>query len=157
MKLKKYFKYAVKIFVPPKCFNFFLQLIILIIIFPQGALKNNYRIQIDANLLRIKNRFFGFISKNRDNFVKIDIVLAIFIFLFLIFLFSTKFYTYVNELSFSLDTNYFGGVFLIFLIWTSSVMVFTTMLRFANLISRVSIYLYIFWYQFFYFFLEIVK
>ena len=105
MKLKKYFKYAVRFLFLQSVLTFFTTYYFDNYLLPQGALKNNYRIQIDANLLEDKNRFFGFIS---DNFVKIDIVLAIFIFLFLIFLFSTKFYTYVNELSFSLDTNYFG-------------------------------------------------
>ncbi len=141
MKLKKYFKYAVRFLFLQSVLTFFTTYYFDNYLLPQGALKNNYRIQIDANLLEDKNRFFGFIS---DNFVKIDIILAIFIFLFLIFLFSTKFYTYVNELSFSLDTNYFGEYFSIFLIWTSSVMVFTTMLRFANLISRGYLLIYIF-------------
>lgn len=141
MKIKTYIKYAIRFL--------FLQFILTLFttyyfdnyLLPQGALKNNYRIQIDANLLEDKNRFFSFIG---DSYVKIDIVLAIFIFLFLVFLFSTKFYTYVNELSFSLDSNYFGEYFSIFLVWTSSVMIFMTMSRFANLISRGYLLIYIF-------------
>jgi len=141
MKLKKYFKYGIRFLFLQSVLTFFTTYYFDNYLLPQGALKNNYRIQIDANLLEDKNRFLGFVS---DNFVKIDLVLAIFIFLFLIFLFSTKFYTYVNELSFSLDTNYFGEYFSIFLIWSSSVMIFTTLLRFANLISRGYLLLYIF-------------
>ncbi len=66
--------------------------------------EKSFRLQIDAYLVEDKNRFFSFLN---DEFVKIDIYLAIFIFIFLIILYSTKFYTYVNELSFSLNRNYF--------------------------------------------------
>ena len=63
MKLKNILNMC-KIFVPPKCFNFFTTYYFDNYLLPQGALKNNYRIQIDANLLEDKNRFFGFISDN---------------------------------------------------------------------------------------------
>lgn len=139
MKLKKYIKYAIR-------FLFLQSLLTYLTIFyfdkyllPQGEFKNQYRIQIDKNLLEDKNRFLSFIS---DDFIKIDIVLAIFIFTFLVVLFSTKFYTYVNELSFSLDSNYLGEYFSIYLVWTSSVMIFTTLFRFSNLISRSYLILY---------------
>ena len=56
--------------------------------------------------------------------------------MFLTFLYSTKFYTYVNELTFSLDRNYLDEYFSIYLVWTSSLMIFVTMFRFSNLISR---------------------
>src|SRR6056300_820364 len=123
MKLKKYIKYSVRFL--------FLQGILTILtiyyfdnfLLPRGELKNEYRLQIDSNLLEDKNRFLGFLS---DDFIKIDLILALFIFVFLIILFSTKFYTYVNELSFSLDSNYIGEYFSIYLIWTSSVMIFMT-------------------------------
>ena len=112
MKLKKYFKYGIRFLFLQSVLTLFTTYYFDNYLLPQGALKNNYRIQIDSNLLEDKNRFLRFVS---DDLVKIDIVLTIFIFLFLIFLFSTKFYTYVNELSFSLDTNYFGEYFSIFL------------------------------------------
>jgi lipopolysaccharide/colanic/teichoic acid biosynthesis glycosyltransferase len=139
MKLKKYIKYAIR-------FLFLQSLLTYLTIFyfdkyllPQGEFKNQYRIQIDKNLLEDKNRFLSFIS---DDLVKIDIILAIFIFIFLVVLFSTKFYTYVNELSFSLDSNYLGEYFSIYLVWTSSIMIFTTLFRFSNLISRSYLILY---------------
>ncbi|MDA7850977.1 hypothetical protein N9A50_04345, partial [Acidimicrobiaceae bacterium] len=62
-----------------------------------------FRDQIDANLAEDAERFFPWID---SSLVKLDFVLIGFIFIFLIFLYSTKFYTYVNELSFSLDRNY---------------------------------------------------
>jgi hypothetical protein len=52
-----------------------------------------FRQQIDKNLLEDAIRFFPNID---ESYVKIDIVLGLFIFIFLIFLYSTKFYTYVN-------------------------------------------------------------
>lgn len=141
MNIKKYIKYGIRFF--------FLQTVLTFItifyfdnyLLPQGEFKNQYRIQIDKNLLEDKNRFISFIS---DDFVKIDLLLSIFIFTFLIVLFSTKFYTYVNELSFSLDSNYLGEYFSIYLVWTSSVMAFMTLFRFSNLISRSYLLLYTF-------------
>ena len=92
-----------------------------------------FRNQIDANLFEDAQRFLPFLN---ENLIKIDIFIGVFIFLFLIFLYSTKFYTYVNELTFSLDRNYLDEYFSIYLVWTSSLMIFVTMFRFANLISR---------------------
>lgn len=103
--------------------------------------SNDYRLQIDANLLEDKNRFFYLLS---DEFVKIDIFIGCFIFLFLIFLYSTKFYTYVNELSFSLDRNFFDEYFSIFLTWTTSLITFLTFFRFTNLISRGYLVIFLF-------------
>ena len=141
MNFSKYLKYGIRFFFLQITLTQFTRFYFDNYLLPQGALKNEYRIRIDANLLEDKNRFLSFIS---DDFVKIDIVLALFIFFFLIFFFATKFYTYVNELSFSLDKNYFGEYFSIFLVWASSVMLFMTMFRFANLISRGYLLLYTF-------------
>ena len=90
--------------------------------------EKSFRLQIDAYLVEDKNRFFSFLN---DEFVKIDIYLAIFIFIFLIILYSTKFYTYVNELSFSLNRNYFDEYLNIYLLWTASLVLFFTMFRFV--------------------------
>ncbi len=141
MNIFKYLKYGIRFLFLQVSLTIFTTYYFDNYLLPRGALKNVYRLQIDANLLEDKNRFLGFIS---DDLVKIDILLAIFIFVFLIFLFATKFYTYVNELTFSLDSNYLGEYFSIFLVWASSVMMFMTMFRFANLISRAYLLLYIF-------------
>ena len=103
--------------------------------------SNDYRLQIDANLLEDKNRFFYLLS---DEYVKIDLFIGFFIFLFLIFLYSTRFYTYVNELSFSLDRNFFDEYFSIFLTWTTSLITFLTFFRFTNLISRGYLVIFLF-------------
>jgi len=56
-------------------------------------------------------------------------------------LYSTKFYTYVNELTFSIDNKFFGEYLNIYLLWTSFLMAFLFLFRF-NVVSR--FYLFIF-------------
>ena len=141
MDFLKYLKYGIRFLFLQVTLTLFTSYYFDTFLLPKGVLRNEYRTQIDANLIEDKNRFLGFIS---DDLVKIDYVLAIFIFVFLVFLFATKFYTYVNELSFSLDNNYLGEYFSIFLVWTTSVMIFVTMFRFSNLISRGYLLLYTF-------------
>ena len=92
-----------------------------------------FRNQIENNLFEDATRFFPSLN---ENLISLEIFLFLFIFVFLIFLYSTKFYTYVNELSFSLDRNYIDEYFSIYLTWTSSLMIFLTMFRFSNLIYR---------------------
>ena len=48
-------------------------------------------------------------------------------------MYSTNFYTYVNELSYSLNRNLIGEYFQIFLLWTSYLLVSLFVLRFNNL------------------------
>jgi hypothetical protein len=93
----------------------------------------SFAMQIDANLWEDRNRFFPFLS---EQLVTINIFLGVFVFLFLVILYSTKFYTYVNELSYSLDRSYIDEYISIYLLWTSSLFVFLTFFRVAHLISR---------------------
>ena len=58
-------------------------------------------------------------------------------------LYSTKFYTYVNELSFSLDRKYFDEFLSIYLLWTSSIFVFFYIFRFS-ILSRANLILFTF-------------
>ena len=83
----------------------------------------SFAMQIDANLWEDRNRFFPFLS---EQLVTINIFLGVFVFLFLVILYSTKFYTYVNELSYSLDRSYIDEYISIYLLWTSSLFVFLT-------------------------------
>ena len=57
------------------------------------------------------------------------------IFVFLIILYSTKFYTYVNELTFSINRNLFDEFFQIYLLWTSYLFGIFYIFRFEN-VSR---------------------
>ncbi len=94
---------------------------------------NSFRIQINNNLWEDRNRFFTFIP---ERFTEIEYFIGVFIFIFLIILYSTKFYTYVNELSYSLDRNYIDEYISIYLLWTSTFFIFITIFRVSSLISR---------------------
>lgn len=90
----------------------------------------DFKKEIYFNLLEDKNRFFPLV---KDNLISVDIVLALLIFVFLIILYSTKFYTYVNELTYSMNRNLLGEYFQIYLVWTSYILVSFFILRFNNL------------------------
>lgn len=92
--------------------------------------SEDFKREIYLNLLKDKERFFPIIN---DRFITVDGVLALLIFLFLILLYSTKFYTYVNELTYSMNRNLLGEYFQIYLVWTSYIMVSFFILRFNNL------------------------
>ena len=94
---------------------------------------NSFRLQINSNLWEDRNRFFTFLP---ERFTEIEYFLGFFIFIFLIILYSTKFYTYVNELSYSLDRNYLDEYISIYLLWTSTFFIFITIFRISSLISR---------------------
>jgi len=107
--------------------------------FCEQCVGNSFLIQINNNLWEDRNRFFSFIP---EQYINIDIFIAVFIFVFLVILYSTKFYTYVNELSFSIDRNYLDEFISIYLLWTTTFIIFLTMFRVSHLISRG--YLFIF-------------
>ena len=102
---------------------------------------NSFLLQINNNLWEDRNRFFTFVS---EDLVTIQNFLAVFIFLFLIVLYSTKFYTYVNELSFSVDRNYIDEFISIYLLWTSTLIIFLTLFRVSHLISRGNLLIFTF-------------
>ena len=92
--------------------------------------SQEFKREIYLNLLEDKERFFPLLS---DSLISVDLVLALLIFIFLLLLYSTKFYTYVNELTYSMNRNLFGEYFQIYLVWTSYLMVSFFILRFNNL------------------------
>ena len=98
----------------------------------------SFRMQIDSNLWEDRNRFFTFVP---EDYIHIDYFVGVFIFVFLIILYSTKFYTYVNELTFSLDRSYLDEFISIYLLWTSALVTFVTLFRIASLISRANLIL----------------
>ena len=113
MRIKSLLKYAVRFL--------FLQTLLtaLTIYYFDNFLiyrDSEVKYQIYLNLLEDNSRFYPFIDLS---LITVDAFLAVFIFIFLIILYSTNFYTYVNELSFSLSKNYFDEFFQIFLLWTS--------------------------------------
>ena len=93
---------------------------------------------IYQNLLEDNQRFFPLV---RYEFITVDTFLSIMIFFFLIILYSTKFYTYVNELSFSVNRNLLDEYFQIYLLWTSYLFVCFYVFRFEN-VSRGYLFLF---------------
>ena len=92
--------------------------------------SDEFKYEIYLNLLEDKDRFLPFIS---DSLITVDGVLGILIFIFLIVIYSTNFYTYVNELSYSANRNLLGEYFQIYLLWTSYILISFFILRFNNL------------------------
>ena len=83
---------------------------------------------IVRNLLEDRDRFYPFVT---NNFIKIDIFLITFVFLFLIALYASKFYSIVNELSFTVDKGLFDEFVPIFLLWSASLLSFIQIFRFT--------------------------
>ena len=92
-----------------------------------GSYLEGYDI-ILRNLLEDRFRFYEFIPYN---FIKIDIYLALFIFIFLIALYSSNFYSYVNDLTLTVNKGFFDEYLPIYLIWTASFLSFLQIFRFT--------------------------
>ena len=107
MKLSSVIKYAVRFI--------FLQVFLSafsIYFFDNFLIKNvQTKNLIFENLIEDINRFVPFIN---SPFVTVDTFIVLVIFIFLIILYSTKFYTYVNELSYSINKNLLDDILLVF-------------------------------------------
>ena len=101
---------------------------------PNDAYKQN----IYLNLVEDIQRFLPFVN---SNFISVDAVLVIIVFIFLIILYSTKFYTYVNELTFSINKNLLDEYFQLYLLWTAYTFTMFYVLRFED-ISRWYLFLF---------------
>ena len=145
MKINSYAKYGVRFlflqFIITYLTIFYFDKYLISNKFCEYCAENSFRVQINNNLWEDRNRFFSFI---REDLITLNSFLILFVFLFLILLYSTKFYTYVNELSFSLDRNYLDEYLSIYLLWTSSLAVFITMFRISSLISRGNLLIFTF-------------
>jgi lipopolysaccharide/colanic/teichoic acid biosynthesis glycosyltransferase len=100
--------------------------------------NNAFKQIIYLNLVEDTQRFLPFINSNS---ISIDAVFVLLVFLFLIILYSTKFYTYVNELTFSLNKNLLDEYFQLYLLWTTYIFTTFYILRFEN-ISRWYLFLF---------------
>tara|TARA_B100001989_G_scaffold193301_1_gene142100 strand:- start:564 stop:1946 length:1383 start_codon:yes stop_codon:yes gene_type:complete len=109
-------------------------LTILIIFYFDNYLVSNldFKQNIYSNLIEDSQRFLPFIN---SQIINVDVFLGAMIFVFLIILYSTKFYTYVNELTFSINRNLFDEFFQIYLLWTSYLFGIFYIFRFEN-VSR---------------------
>ncbi len=128
MKLKNIIKYFLRFIVLQS------MLTILIIFYFDNYLVSNldFKQNIYSNLIEDSQRFLPFIN---SQIINVDVFLAAMIFVFLIILYSTKFYTYVNELTFSINKNLFDEFFQIYLLWTSYLFGIFYIFRFEN-VSR---------------------
>ena len=137
MKLSSLLKYSSRFFILQVVLTyttiFFFNSFLIPTKFCELCIGNSFRLQINSNLWEDRNRFFTFLP---ERFTEIEYFLGFFIFIFLIILYSTKFYTYVNELSYSLDRNYLDEYISIYLLWTSTFFIFITIFRISSLISR---------------------
>ena len=137
MKLSSLLKYSFRFLVLQVVLTyitiFFFNSFLIPTKFCELCIGNSFRLQINSNLWEDRNRFFTFLP---ERFTEIEYFLGFFIFIFLIILYSTKFYTYVNELSYSLDRNYLDEYISIYLLWTSTFFIFITIFRISSLISR---------------------
>ena len=128
MKLSSVIKYAVRFI--------FLQVFLSafsIYFFDNFLIKNvQTKNLIFENLIEDIDRFIPFIN---SPFVTVDTFIVLVIFIFLIILYSTKFYTYVNELSYSINKNLLDEYFQLYLLWTSYIFAMFFLFRFEN-ISR---------------------
>jgi len=136
MKLNNIFKYL---------FRFaLLQTILtsLIIFYFDRYLISNKEFKqiVYENLVEDTQRFFPFV---KYELITVDAFFGIMIFFFLIILYSTKFYTYVNELSFSVNRNLLDEYFQIYLLWTSYLFMCFYVFRFEN-VSRGYLFLFSF-------------
>lgn len=87
---------------------------------------------IYLNLVEDSSRFLPFIN---IELITVDGFFAVMVFLFLIILYSTKFYTYVNELSYSINKHLLDEYFQLYLLWTSYLFAMFYIFRFEN-VSR---------------------
>ena len=91
------------------------------------------------NLLEDRLRFYRFIPYD---FIKIDFYLALFVFIFLILLTTSKEYSYVNEFDFAINRSFYSEFLTIFLLWTSSFLIFLQMFRFTE-VSRAYLVIFV--------------
>jgi lipopolysaccharide/colanic/teichoic acid biosynthesis glycosyltransferase len=83
---------------------------------------------ISKNLQEDWLRFYDFIPQG---LIKIDTYLAIFVFIFLLVLYSTKFYSYTNDLEIVVSTDFLNQYLNLFLLWSASFLSFLQIFRFT--------------------------
>ena len=79
-------------------------------------LSVDHKFEIYLNLVEDRERFYSFIPLS---WVTIDGLILVLVTLFMIVLYSTKFYTYVNELDFSYDNKFLDDYLMLYLMWNS--------------------------------------
>ena len=93
-------------------------------------LNPEHKFNVYLNLVEDWERFYSFIPLQ---LITIDGLFVALIFVFLIILYSTKFYTYVNELDFSYDNKYLDDYFILYLMWNSYIITSLYIFRITGL------------------------
>ena len=136
MKIKNIVKYFIR-FV-------FLQTVVFITMvwyFDKYVFINQeHKFEVYLGLVEDRDRFYEFIPLS---WVTIDALFFILIFIFLVLLYTTKFYTYVNELDFSYDRKFLDDYFMLYLLWNSFVFSSLYVFRITGL-SRANLVLFSF-------------
>ncbi len=112
MKIKNILKYFVRFL--------FLQILISIVTIwyfdNYVFISSEHKFQIYLNLVEDRERFYNFIPLS---WITIDALIVFLATLFLIILYTTKFYTYVNELDFSYENKFIDDYLMLYLMWNS--------------------------------------
>ena len=136
MKIKNIVKYFIR-FV-------FLQTVVFITMvwyFDKYVFINQeHKFEVYLSLVEDRERFYDFIPLS---WVTIDALFFVLIFIFLVLLYTTKFYTYVNELDFSYDRKFVDDYFMLYLLWNSFVFSSLYVFRITGL-SRANLVLFSF-------------
>ena len=112
MKFNSLIKYALRFIFLQGVLTFF-----VIFYFDNFLISNqDFKQAIYLNLVEDATRFLPFIN---IELITVDAFFALMVFFFLLILYSTKFYTYVNELSYSINKNLLDEYFQLYLLWTS--------------------------------------
>ena len=112
MKLNNLFKYILR-------FSFLMFVISYITIWYFDKftfLDAEHKFSIYLNIVEDYERFYNFFP---ISWITIDSLFFLITFIFLVLLYTTKFYTYVNELDFSYDNKYLDDYVLLYLMWNS--------------------------------------
>jgi lipopolysaccharide/colanic/teichoic acid biosynthesis glycosyltransferase len=136
VKIKNIFKYLIRFI--------FLQTVVFITMvwyFDKYVFLNQeHKFEVYLGLVEDRDRFYDFIPLS---WVTIDALFFILIFIFLVLLYTTKFYTYVNELDFSYDRKFLDDYFMLYLLWNSFVFSSLYVFRITGL-SRANLVLFSF-------------
>ena len=136
MKLKNIIKYLIRFL--------FLQGVISVVTiwyFDNFVFINaEHKFEIYLNLVEDRERFYNFLPLS---WLTIDALLVFLISIFLVILYSTKFYTYVNELDFSYENKFFDDYLMLYLMWNSFIFSSLYVFRVTGL-SRANLILFSF-------------
>ena len=79
-------------------------------------INEEHKFSVYLKIVEDYERFYNFFPVS---WITIDALFLLITFIFLILLYTTKFYTYVNELDFSYDNKYLDDYVLLYLMWNS--------------------------------------